>query len=53
MDDYIALNIPRNQYQLHYVAKSIMTGIHDVFPLGKYDKEDAISLKKILKNEAT
>ena len=29
-----------------------MTGIHDVFPPDKDDKEDAISLKKILKREA-
>ena len=29
-----------------------MTGVHYVFPPDKYDKEDAISLKKILKKEA-
>ena len=29
-----------------------MTGIHDVFPLDKYDKEDSISLKKIPKKES-
>ena len=29
-----------------------MTGIHDVFPPDKDDKEDAISLKKILKKES-
>ena len=28
-----------------------MTGIHDVFPPDKDDKEDSISLKKILKKE--
>ena len=28
-----------------------MKGIHDVFHLEKYDKEDTISLKKILKKE--
>ena len=38
--------------QLHHVDNTILTGIHDVFPLDKYDKEDAISLKKILKKEA-
>ena len=32
MDNYIALAIPRNQDQLHHVANTIMTGIHDVFP---------------------
>ena len=46
MDDYIVLDIPKNQYQLHHVANSIMTGIHDVFSPDKNDKEDAISIKK-------
>ena len=52
MDDYIALAIPRSQDQLHHAANSIMTGIHDVFPSDKNDKEDAISVKKMLKKEA-
>ena len=52
MDDYIALDIPRSQDQLHHVTNAPMTGIHDAFPLEKYDKEDAISIKKILKKEA-
>ena len=30
----------------------MMIGIHNVFPLEKYDKEDAISLKIFLKKEA-
>ena len=51
MDNYIALDIPRIRYQLHHVSNDVMTGIHDVFPLDKYDDEDAISLKKILKKE--
>ena len=42
MDDYIALAIPKSQDQLHHVANAIMTGINDVFPPDKYDKEDAI-----------
>ena len=33
MDDYIALAIPRSQNKLHHVANTIMTWIHDVFPL--------------------
>ena len=52
MDDYIVLAIPNSQDQLHHVADAIMTGIHDVFPPDKDDKEDAISLKKIMKKEA-
>ena len=48
MDDYIAFDIPRGQYQLHHVTNAIMTGINYVFPPDKYDKEDAIYLKKIL-----
>ena len=52
MDHYIVLAIPRSQDQLHHVSNTIMTGIHDVFPSDKDDKEDAISVKKILKNEA-
>ena len=53
MDDYIVLAIPNSQDQQHNVANAIMTGIHDMFPLDKDDKEDAISLNKILKREAT
>ena len=52
MDDYIALDIPSIQDQLHHVANTIMTGIHDMFPPYKDDKEDVISLKKVLKKEA-
>ena len=52
LGDYIVLAIPRIQDQLHHVANAIMTGIHDVVPPDKYDKDDAISLKKILKKEA-
>ena len=52
MENYIALAIPRIQDKLHHVANAIMTGIHDVFTSDKDDKEDAISLKKILKKEA-
>ena len=49
MDNYIALYTPRIQYQLNHVANAIMPGIHDMLTLYKYDKEDAISLKKIIK----
>ena len=52
MDDYIVVATPKIQDQLHHVANAIMTGIHDVFFPDKYDKEYAISLKKILKKDA-
>ena len=44
------LDIPKSQDQLHQVDNAIMTGIHDVFPPDKDDKEDAISLKKFWKS---
>ena len=47
MDDYIALSVSRSRYQLNHISNSIMTGIHDVFPPVKYDKEDTVSLKKL------
>ena len=50
--DYIVLDIPKIQDQLHHVDNAIMTGIHDVFPPYKDDKGDAISINKILKKEA-
>ena len=49
MGDYIVLAIPGSHDQLHHVYNTIMTGIYDVFPPNKDNKEDAISLKKILK----
>ena len=51
MDDYIVLDIPISQDQLHHVANAILTGIHDVSPPDKDDNEDTISLKKILKRK--
>ena len=52
MDDYIPLEIPSIHDQLHHAAYTIITGIHDVSPLEKDDREYLISLKKILKKEA-
>ena len=49
MDDYIVLAIPRIQDKLHHLSNTIITGSHDVFPTDKYDKENGIFLKKILK----
>ena len=52
MDDFIVLDIPNNQDQLHNVSNTILTGIHDLFPPDKDDKEYAISIKRIIKKEA-
>ena len=51
MDDYIVLAIPKSQDQLHHVTNTIMTWINYVFPPDKDDKEDVISIKKILKRK--
>ena len=52
MDDYIVLDIPRSHDQPHHIDNAILTGIYYVIAPDKYDKEDAISLKQILKKEA-
>ena len=52
MDDYTVLATTKIQDQRHHVDNAIMTGISDVFPPDKDDKEDAISLKKFKKKEA-
>ena len=51
MYDYIGLAIPSSRVQLHHVINSVVTVMHDVFPLYKdYDK-DSISLKKTFKRD--
>ena len=52
MDDYIVFVISKIQSQLHHVLNVVIIGIHDVFPLDKYDDKDKIFLKKILKRRA-
>ena len=51
MDDYIVLAITKIQDQIHHVANTIMTVIHDVFTPDKDYKEYAILLKRSLKKE--
>ena len=51
MDSCITLDIPRIKDKLNHVANVIMTEIQYMFPPNKYDKEDVISLKKILNKE--
>ena len=52
VDDYISLVIPRTKDDLKHVANAVMKGIHDVFPPDEADTNDAISYKKLLKQEA-
>ena len=49
MDEYIVLAIPKIQDQLNHVTNAMMIGIHDVSFPNRDDKEDSISIKKILK----
>ena len=49
MDNYIALAIPRSQYQLNHVANAIMTGIHDVFPQTNMIRKMRSPSRKFLK----
>ena len=51
VDDYIALAIPTSQHQLKHVANAVMHGVHDVFPPAEEDTLDALSYKKLLKQE--
>ena len=37
IENCIELSIPRIRYQIHHVANAVMTGIHDMTPLEKYD----------------
>ena len=49
MDDYIVLDIPKSQDQLHHVANTIVTGIHDVFPKIKMIRKMPSHSRKFLK----
>jgi hypothetical protein len=52
VDDFVALAIPTSRQHLQHVATAVMSGVHDVFPADAVDKEDPLSLKKLLKDEA-
>jgi hypothetical protein len=51
INDFMSLVIPVSCDQLQHVAKAVMSGIHDVFPLDSNDSNDPISEKKLLKNK--
>ena len=51
MDNYIVLDIPSIQAQLHHVTNYVTTGIHGVLPTYKDNEEDATPLRIFLKKE--
>jgi len=51
VDDYISLAMATSQEQLDHVSRSVMKGVHDVFPEDEVDDEDPLSLKKLKKME--
>jgi hypothetical protein len=51
VDDFILLATAKSKEQLEHVAKSVMHGVHDVFPADKDDENDPLSMKKLLKLE--
>ena len=53
VDDFIALAITISKDQLDHVARGVMHGIHDVFPPSDDKDNDAISMKKLKKQEGT
>ncbi len=53
MDNFIACIIPTTKQQVEHVARSILHGIHDVFPPSEDDGMDPILNKKLRKGEGT
>jgi hypothetical protein len=51
VDDFISLAMAKSKEQLEHVAKSVMHGVHDVFPADGDDNNDLLSMKKLLKLE--
>ena len=51
VDDFMSLVIPVSQEQLRHMAKAIMHGIHDVFPIDNKNGNDPISEKKLKQGE--
>jgi hypothetical protein len=53
VDDFILCIIPMSRKQIKHVARSILHGIHDVFPPSTDDTRDPISAKKLQKGNST
>ena len=51
VDNYIVLDIPRSQDQLHHVANAIMTGVHCVLPYTKIIRKMQSPSRKFLKRK--
>jgi len=51
VDEIISLAISTSQAKLDHVARTSVTGIHDIFPANEDDALDPIALKKLLKEE--
>jgi len=51
VDDYISIAMATSREQLDHVSRSVMRGVHDVFPEEEPDEEDPLSLKKLKKME--
>ena len=51
VDDFISLAAAKSKEQLEHIAKSVMHGVHDVFPADEDDDNDPLSMKKLLKLE--
>jgi hypothetical protein len=52
VDDFMLLIIPATKEEMLHVAKTVMTGIDDVFPAAADGNNDPISLKKMKKGES-
>jgi hypothetical protein len=53
VDDFILCIIPTSRKQIKHVARSILHGMHDVFPPSTDDTRDPISAKKLHKGNGT
>jgi hypothetical protein len=53
VDDYISCIVPTSRKQIKHVARGILHGIHDIFPLVTDNSIDPILAKKLRKGNGT
>lgn len=53
VDDFISLIIPKSCEKVTHVARTILHGIHDIFPAKPKEYDDPISSKKLQKGDGT